>query len=88
MYCFVIVLEFSLFKNTLRTYITTLLKFRVDPEAELHTKLDEIYKNLLLKRYTHIDTFCLDLNNALKNDEIRHEAVNLLIQVFKPETTP
>jgi hypothetical protein len=77
-----------LFRNTLRTYITTLMKFSAEPATPVHAKLEYVYKNLVLNRYQNLDEFSSGLKDALNNEEIQHHALSLLCSVFDSSYNP
>ncbi|OBZ83009.1 hypothetical protein A0J61_08940 [Choanephora cucurbitarum] len=69
-----------LLRNTLKTYLSTLMTFRFETNL-----LHDIYKKLLLKNgYSNIEAFCTDLNLLFESidEKDRNHALNLLLSVF------
>ncbi|KAI8068973.1 hypothetical protein BDF21DRAFT_454578 [Thamnidium elegans] len=65
-----------LFKNTLRVYISTLMKSNTG-------NLESIYKKLVLSKYQHLDKFCSELNLELRDETMQQNALDLLRFVFQ-----
>lgn len=66
----------------------SLMTFFTAPPTQLYKKIDSIYKNLVLNRYQSLDEFSSEFNNALQNEEIQYQSINLLRSIFDPAYKP
>lgn len=66
----------------------SLMTFFTAPPTQLYKKIDSIYKNLVLNRYQSLDEFSSEFNDALQNEEIQYQSINLLRSIFDPAYKP
>lgn len=74
----------------MRTYLTALLQFKLNSISVAYEKVEQMHRKLLLNHYETIKPFSQELNAAIQSiaqDEVRHDAVRLLVSIFSPDST-